>query len=300
MNYEVISAVCEEGNLTKAAKRLNYSQSAVSQVIQSYEKMLGITLFERSKTGGRPLPGVMPVIESLKVIAEEEKKIKIFAESIRNLDSGVVRIGCITPSIAMKRFPYILKEFERQFPNIRYEVISGPVCDLQRDLRHKTIDFAFVPKKAAQDFAFIPLMKDEMVVLMPKGHWLAKKETVDIQDLKDENIIMPSENRNLEASDILKVLKAKKNDTRYSFSDDIVVMKFVELGFGVCVLPRAFMDMIGAGFDIEVRLFNKNYYEIFGIAYPNNECMTPIATKFIDYMLKWFKQEADCVDSLLL
>lgn len=300
MNYEVICAVCEEGNLTKAAKRLNYSQSAVSQVIQSYEKTLGITLFERSKTGVRPLPGVMPVIESLKAIAEEEKKIKIFVESIRNLDSGVVRIGCITPNVAVKWFPYILKEFERQFPNIRYELTSGSVRDLQRNLRHETIDFAFVPKKAAQDFAFIPLMKDEMVVLLPKGHWLAKKETIDIQDLKDENILLPSENLDLEVSDIIDVLEIQKSDTRYSFSDDIVVMKFVELGFGVCVLPRSFMDLIGAGFDIEIRSFNKKHYQILGIVYPDNGYMTPIATKFIDYMLKWFKQETDCVDSLLL
>lgn len=40
MNYDVINEVCEMKNLTKAAKALNYSQSAVSQTIQNYEKSL--------------------------------------------------------------------------------------------------------------------------------------------------------------------------------------------------------------------------------------------------------------------
>lgn len=39
MNYEIICAVCETENLSKAAQHLNYSQSAVSQAIKNYEEM---------------------------------------------------------------------------------------------------------------------------------------------------------------------------------------------------------------------------------------------------------------------
>lgn len=106
MNYEILYTVCREGNLTKAAKKLNYSQSAVSQAVRSFEKTLGITLLERSKTGVKPLPGVLPIIESLRVISEEEKKMKYFAESICQLDQGLIRIGCLT-RVATKWFPDI-------------------------------------------------------------------------------------------------------------------------------------------------------------------------------------------------
>lgn len=299
MNYEVISAVCETENFTRAAQRLNYSQSAVSQTIQSYENTIGITLFERSKTGVKPLPGVTPIIESLKIIAREEKKIKIFAESIRDLDQGTVRLGCLS-RIATKWFPDIFKEFGKQFPNIRYEMTAGSFYDLQKDLKNETVDFAFISSMAARGFSFTPVLKDEMVVLLPEGHRLAKQEIVDIQDLCSENIIITSEGLDFEIGAILKALKTQKNDARYVFNDDIVIMKFVEQGFGVCILPRLFLDIMGSSFDIEVRSFHKKYYRILGIAYPNKEYMTPVSTKFVDYILKWFKQRENMIENIII
>lgn len=177
MNYDVINEVCEMKNLTKAAKALNYSQSAVSQTIQNYEKPLGITLFERSKTGVEPLPFVKPIIESIRIIAEEEKRIKEYAESIRDLQQGMVRLGCLA-RIATKWFPDIFKEFGECYPNIRYEMMAGSFYDLRKNLKDETIDFAMVSECAAKGFAFTPIIKDEMVVLLPKGHTLAEKETI--------------------------------------------------------------------------------------------------------------------------
>lgn len=299
MNYEIICAVCETENLSKAAQRLNYSQSAVSQTIQSYEKMLGIRLFDRSKTGVKPLPGVTPIIESLKTIAEEERKIKVFAESIQELDRGIVRMGCIS-RIATKWLPDIFKEFGEQFPNIRYELTAGSFYDLQKALKNEMIDFAFISSMAARDFAFTPIVKDEMVVLLPKGHHLATQESIDIQDLKEENIIITSEGLDFEIGDILKALKIRKNDARYVFNDDIVIMKYVELGFGVCILPRLFLDILGTDFQLEIKSFHKKYYRVLGIAYPNKEHMTLVSTKFTDYVLKWFKQREKTIENIML
>jgi len=152
MNYEVIKAVCETGNLSKAAKMLNYSQSAVSQTIQNYEKQLGITLFERSKTGVKPLPGVLPIIESVKKIADEEKKIKEFAESIRDLEQGVVRIGSLT-RIVTKWLPDIFAQLERDYPNIRYQLETGSLYELQDYLENDKADFALMSSLAAKNYA---------------------------------------------------------------------------------------------------------------------------------------------------
>ncbi|MCB6415051.1 LysR family transcriptional regulator [Faecalimonas umbilicata] len=299
MNYDVINEVCEMKNLTKAAKALNYSQSAVSQTIQNYEKSLGITLFERSKTGVEPLPFVKPIIESIRIIAEEEKRIKEYAESIRDLQQGMVRLGCLA-RIATKWLPDIFKEFGECYPNIRYEMMAGSFYDLRKNLKDETIDFAMVSECAAKGFAFTPIIKDEMVVLLPKGHTLAEKETINIQDLKEENIIITSEGLDFEIGAILREIGVRESHTRYRFNDDIVIMKFVELGFGVCVLPRLFLDITGKQFDIEIRSFSKKKYRTLGVAYPNKEYVNPAAAKFVDYLLKWFKQKKNSIENVIL
>lgn len=299
MNYDVINEVCETKNLTKAAKALNYSQSAVSQTIQNYEKSLGVTLFERSKTGVEPLPFVKPIIDSIQIIAREEKRIKEYAESIRDLRQGMVRMGCLT-RIATKWLPDIFKEFENSYPNIRYEMTAGSFYDLRKNLQEETIDFAMVSECAAKGFAFTPIVRDEMVVLLPKGHPLAENEAINLQDLKEEDIIITSEGLDFEIGSILKEIGVRENHTRYRFNDDIVIMKFVELGFGVCVLPRLFLDVIGTQFDLEIRSFSKKKYRTLGVAYPNKECMNPAAAKFVDYLLKWFKQRRNSIDNVIL
>ena len=299
MNYDVINEVCEMKNLTKAAKALNYSQSAVSQTIQNYEKYLGITLFERSKTGVEPLPFVKPIIESIRIIAEEEKRIKEYAESIRDLQQGMVRLGCLA-RIATKWLPDIFKEFGECYPNIRYEMTAGSFYDLRRNLNDETIDFAMVSECAAKGFAFTPIIKDEMVVLLPKGHILAEEETINIQDLREENIIITSEGLDFEIGAILKEIGVRESHTRYRFNDDIVIMKFVELGFGVCVLLRLFLDITGKQFDLEIRSFSKKKYRTLGVAYPNKEYVNPAAAKFVDYLLKWFKQKKNSIENVIL
>lgn len=54
--YEIIRAVYETKNISKAANKLNYTQSAVSQAIKNFEKELGIQLFKRSKNGMEAMP----------------------------------------------------------------------------------------------------------------------------------------------------------------------------------------------------------------------------------------------------
>ena len=49
--YQTILAVCETHSISKAASKLNYTQSAVSQTIKNFEKELGVPLFKRSKQG---------------------------------------------------------------------------------------------------------------------------------------------------------------------------------------------------------------------------------------------------------
>ena len=46
--YQTILAVCETHSISKAASKLNYTQSAVSQTIKNFEKELGVPLFKRS------------------------------------------------------------------------------------------------------------------------------------------------------------------------------------------------------------------------------------------------------------
>ena len=64
--YEIILKAYETGNITKTAESLNYTQSAVSQAINNYEKELGFAIFIRSKSGVSPTADGLRIIDSIK------------------------------------------------------------------------------------------------------------------------------------------------------------------------------------------------------------------------------------------
>ena len=72
--YEIILKAYETGNITKTAESLNYTQSAVSQAINNYEKELGFAIFIRSKSGVSPTADGLRIIDSIKRIIKEEEQ----------------------------------------------------------------------------------------------------------------------------------------------------------------------------------------------------------------------------------
>jgi len=72
---KVFLVVCEHRNLTKAAKILGMSQSAISQNIQKLEETLGVKLFDRD---------IRPIALKIEAILLQQQIQKRFAE-IENL-----------------------------------------------------------------------------------------------------------------------------------------------------------------------------------------------------------------------
>ena len=112
--YQTILAVCETHSISKAASKLNYTQSAVSQTIKNFEKELGVPLFKRSKQGMELLPGTEEIMDSLRIICQEENKISQIAAGLTSLEkaisaSGRFRAFLITGSlISCGTFPKVI------------------------------------------------------------------------------------------------------------------------------------------------------------------------------------------------
>jgi len=101
--YEIIISVCDTHSISKTAASLNYTQSAISQAIKSFEKELGFPLFKRSKHGMELMPNTEEIIASLKVICREKKKIRQIAANLTSLDSGYIRQAGLHLRIPLQR-----------------------------------------------------------------------------------------------------------------------------------------------------------------------------------------------------
>ena len=67
------------------------------------------------------LPGTEEIMDSLRIICQEENKISQIAAGLTSLEKGHIRIGTIQ-SISYHWLPDILRDFSESYPNIRFEL----------------------------------------------------------------------------------------------------------------------------------------------------------------------------------
>lgn len=278
--YEIILNVCETHSISKTAAKLNYTQSAISQAIKSYEKELGFPIFKRSKHGMEVIPGTEEVFASLHTICQEEYKIHQIASSRANLDSGFIRIGTIQ-SISYHWLPDILKQFSEAYPNIRFELTVDGFSVLKEKVKNDQLDCIFVSQYSAPHLPFIPIGKDELMLVTPKDHPLSDQITVSLSNINNEKFILSSDGLDYETGKIFE-LNNIKPQIQYRLNEDFATIKMVEQGFGITILPKLLLK--DAPFRVCIRSFTEHYSRTLGVAYPNDATMNPATQRFLNFV----------------
>lgn len=281
--YKIIIAVCETHSISKAAAKLNYTQSAVSQTIKNYEKELGFKLFKRSKYGMELMPNAEEIIESLKIICQEENKIAQIAANITNLDSGYIRIGTIQ-SISYHWLPDILYHFSGLYPNIRFELTVDGFKPLTEKIQSGQLDCIFVSHYCVPDLPFINIGNDELMLVTPKKHPLAEKVAVSLNDINGQNFVLSADGLDYETGKIFELNNIRPN-IRYRLNEDFATLKMVESGFGITILPK--LLLYNAPFDVCIRSFTEHHSRVLGVACPKDPPPALAVLKFLDYVRKW-------------
>ena len=120
--YQALIKTVELGSFTKAAESLGYTQSAVSRMIADLEKEWKVTLLERNKSNLNLTADGMSILPYAKKLCNEYERLKMQVDSIHGLEKGVIRIGTFS-SVATHWLPNIIKEFQKDYPGIDYELL---------------------------------------------------------------------------------------------------------------------------------------------------------------------------------
>lgn len=185
------SIVAEELNITKAAKILNMSQPPLSNQMKNLEDELGTPLFIRGKRH-------LILTEEGKYLYTKSKDILGLVDKtksdIHNMTTGLrgkISIGLVegmAPDIAATW----ISESMDKYPNIHFRVIDGNTDELIEKLRSGLISLAVI--SAPYDETILNSVKvgeEKMMIFINKDHPLAIKSSLSIEDIKNENIIVP-------------------------------------------------------------------------------------------------------------
>src|SRR4051794_34401546 len=189
-HLRLVDAVTAEGSLTRAAERMNVTQSALSHSLREIEDRLRTPLFHR--VNGRLV--LSPAGERLRASAQRVLAgLRLAEEGIARLaahQDGVVRISteCYT---SYQWLPALLKLFKVRFPRVDVEIVAEATRRPVEALTGNEIDVALVYDKVRdRRLRLTPLFADEIMVIMAPDHPLAKKKVLAPDDLKGEHLIL--------------------------------------------------------------------------------------------------------------
>jgi len=180
-HIEIFHAVMTAGNLTEAARLLHTSQPTVSRELARFEKVIGLTLFERTR--GR----LHPTVQGLRLFEEVQRswygldRIVSAADSLREFRQG---------ELSQSFLPALLQPFLARYPDVNLTIVPQESPLLEEWLSAQRHDLGLTETLAtpAGTERHELLSLDEVCVL-PAGHPLAEKAVLTPADFQGENYI---------------------------------------------------------------------------------------------------------------
>lgn len=232
----------EYGSFTKAAEILNYTQSGVSRMIGDLEREWGVTLLERSKYGVKPTSDGMKLLPYAQNLCADFDKLKMQVDELNGLQAGLIRIGTFS-SVATHWLPNIIKEFQKDYPNIDYELLLGDYTEIEEWIRTGRVDCGFLRLPAHPDFETVFLEKDRLLAVIPENHPLKDRDKFPVTALCAEPFMLLEKGAKAEISEIFD-RNALTPNVKFTTWDDYAVMSMVESGLGIAILPELILKRV--------------------------------------------------------
>ena len=283
--YEVFVSAVDCGSLTKAAEAMGLTQSGVSHIIAAVEAELKLPLLKRTRTGARLTPEGERVIGYLREIVRQEKRMFKEAERLNELAAGTIRIGTFT-SVATHWLPAMMMEFQKEYPQIDFQLFNGDYHDVDRWVTDGSVDIAFITLPTELKCRVIPLYEDALAAVLPKGHPLAAQPVCRVEDVAKEAFISLLEASNHDARRALDAVNMKPN-VRFRTKDDYAVIAMVRQGLGVSIMPSLLLR--GNGENIEIRPIDPPVSRTIALAVAGDD-PAPAPRKFAEFAEKWVRE----------
>lgn len=238
-NFEVVLAVAELGSFRKAGQRLNIGQSAISRRVRRLEDMLGVSLFERLRTGVRLTGAGWRFCDQARAIVRDVDAVFTCARCAGTGRAGRLRIGLIA-SLSCGAVREVTTEFVARHPDVELLMVESERSDLQIMLTHRRLDAviasgAFAPGEGDS----LMLMNERTYLALPEGHVMAARSCLTWDDVRDEHFLVCAAEPAPETHDYiiqrLRGLGTTPHVTRHRVGRE-AIMNLVGLGFGVSLV----------------------------------------------------------------
>lgn len=281
----VLLEVVRRGTLRAAAEELGYTPSGVSRALTTLEAELGLALLVRGRHGATPTAACRDLLPYLRRLVAAADACDERAQALLGAEAGSVRLGTAYAEL----YPTLtgaVARFGAAHPGVRASLSEGTSSDLVAQVEAGELDLALVSERPGPH-AWVPLVTDELVALVPAGHELARAAAYPLARLATDPFveIMPGATSD---NSLLLAWEGVRPNVRYAVSDDEAGYAMVDAGLGVTLTNALHVrgrrgSSVALPLDPAVRL-------TIGAASPVGDVASPAARAFAELALPLLRE----------
>lgn len=280
LKYMAFIKTVEYGSFTRAAEMLHYSQSGISRMINDLEKEWKISLLERSRAGVRLTSDGQKLLPHAQRVCKEYQKLQMQVDELNGLQSGLIRIGTFS-SVATHWLPKIIKEFQKDYPNIDYELLLGDYTEIEEWILEGRVDCGFLRLPTHPDLETIFLEQDKLLVILPENHPLTGCERFPVAALCNDPFMLLEKGAKAEVSEIFERCGLTPT-VRFITWDDYAIMSMVESGLGISILPQLILKRVP--YNIVKKELDVPAYRNICLAFRDKKSASLAVQRFMEYL----------------
>lgn len=277
---EALVTAVDCGSFTRAAEILGYTQSGLTHMMNALEKEIGFPLLVRGHYGVHLTEGGERLLPAMKEILRSNQRLADEIALINEAKTETVRVAAY-PSVAMHWLPAIIQSFRQDYPTVNVDIrMFSYVDEPLRWIQQGKMDLAFLRKEDTAAGDWIPLCRDRLYAVLPKGHPAEGQRSFDIRDFDGQEFVMPAQGFDRMATKLMEEYRFQPN-IRPTQVDDATIVSMVQHGLGISMMTELMMR--GHTSDVLTIPIAPETYRELGIVLQSGKDAKPIVKQFVAY-----------------
>lgn len=281
--------VARHEHFTKAANELFVSQPTLSKNIDALEKEIGVPLFEKRGRNMYLTPYGKMLRDCVQRGMNEIDKGVEQIQSIAGEKSGIIEISAIN-SVGYFKLPQYIKGFCEKHSDIRFKYSQKPTYRVLDDLLSGESEIGFCCNyDETEEYASLrreEIFTEELCLIVHKDHPVAKRESVALDELLEEDWIGYSDDTGMSTA-IMDIVEgtAMIKDLNFSYlaSESSAIIGLVREGLGISIIPEC--TKLPTDDIVKVQLSRPYLYRHIYMVWNSDYTLSTAAKAFKRYIL---------------
>lgn len=238
-DFEYVIAVADAGSFTAAAEECGVSQPSLSMQIRKVEDRLGVVLFERTKREVRVTAAGEIVIQQIRSVLGEARRLVELARGLQDPLVGPLRLGAIA-TLGPYLIPHLLGPLRQKFPGLKLLLREGLTHDLVALVISGELDAVLLSLPVDDErIACAPVLFEPFVGICSAQSPLAEKARLRLGDLDTDDLVLMDEGHCIRGQTLALCGAPRQSDRGVRHAASIETLRhLVAAGAGHSLLPR--------------------------------------------------------------